>query len=138
MSNGVVFEDYSAQCTEALKGCAVSFLEEACGELEAQTKRNCAVVTSKTKGSFQHSVDEGGLIGQVGSNYENAIWEEFGTGLYALEGDGRKDVPWFYKGTDGIWHMTTGKRPKRMLFNAYESLKTKIQQIAQERFGDLG
>lgn len=137
MSN-VEFHDYSMQVKSALKDCAVSFLEEAGGEVESQTKRNCAVVTGKTKGSFQHQVDEDGLVVQIGSNYENAIWEEFGTGLYALEGDGRKDVPWWYKGADGLWHMTVGKHPKRMLFNAFESLRGVIQQIAESRFGDLG
>ncbi len=138
VSNGIVFEDYSAKCIDALKDSAIAFLEEAGGEVEAQTKRNCAVKTGKTKGSFQHQVDEGSLTVQIGSNYENAIWEEFGTGLYALEGDGRKDVPWWYKGADGVWHSTSGKHPKRMLFNAFESLRGVIQQIAESRFGDLG
>ena len=136
--SNVEFHDYSMNCMKALKEAGVAFLEEAGGEVESQTKRNCAVVTGKTKGSFQHQVDEGSMMVQIGSNYENAIWEEFGTGLYALEGDGRKDVPWWYKGADGVWHSTSGKHPKRMLFNAFESLRGVIQQMAERKFGDIG
>lgn len=138
MSNGIQFEDYSMEVKTALKDAALAFLEEAGGEVEAQTKRNCAVVTGKTKGSFQHSVDEDSLTVAIGSDYENAIWEEFGTGIYAVNGDGRKDVPWTYYDEQGQKHRTVGKHPKRMLWNAFQSLQGKIQQIAEGRFGDLG
>lgn len=134
----IEFEDYSINVMGAIKDTAVAFLEEAGGELEAQTKRNCSVITGKTKGSFQHQVDESGLECAVGSDYENAIWEEMGTGIYAVNGDGRKDVPWKYKDEQGQTHITVGKRPKRMLWNAFQSLQSKIQQMAEERFGGLG
>lgn len=137
MSNNIQFEDYSVQVKTALKDAAIAFLYEAGGELEAETKRNCAVVTGQTRGSFQHSVDEEELSCHVGSDYENAIWEEFGTGLYAYNGDGRKDVPWVYTDEKGQKHVTSGKQPKRMLWNAFQSLQSKIQSMAEQRFGDL-
>ncbi|WP_455057278.1 hypothetical protein [Jutongia sp.] len=132
----VQFDDYSIEVKNALKETAVAFLEEAGGEIEAQTKRNCAVVTSRTKGSFQHMVDESNLECAIGSDYENAIWEEFGTGIYAVNGDGRQGG-WTYIDELGVKHFTMGKRPKRMLFNAFQSLQAKIQQMAEERFGGL-
>ena len=61
MSNGVQFNDYSIQVKTAIKDTALAFLEEAGGELKAQTKRNCAVLSGKTKGSFQHSVIDGNI-----------------------------------------------------------------------------
>lgn len=137
MSN-IVFNDYSIQVMDAIKESALQFLEEAGGEVESQTKRNCAVVTGKTKGSFEHAVSEGDLTVAIGSDYENAIWEEFGTGLYALNGDGRKEVPWVYYDELGEKHITFGKHPKRMLWNAFQSLQGKIIQMAEERFGELG
>lgn len=133
----IEFEDYSIQVKDAIKETAVAFLEEAGGELEAQAKRNCKVITSKTKSSFQHSVDEDGLEVAIGSDYENAIWEEFGTGIYALNGDGRK-TPWIYEDEQGKKHFTRGKAPKRMLWNAFQSLQSRIKSIAEERFGGLG
>lgn len=133
----MTFNDYSIEVKSAIKSAALAFLEEAGGEVEAQTKRNCAVVTGKTKGSFNHQVSESDLTVAIGSDYENAIWEEFGTGIYAINGDGRKDVPWTYYDEQGERHVTSGKPPKRMLFNAFQSLESKIQSMARERFGEL-
>ncbi len=132
----IQFDDYSSKVKDELKQQAIAFLEEASGELESQTKRNCARVTARTYGSFQHVVDEGNLEAHVGSDYENAIWEEFGTGIYAVNGDGRQGG-WTYIDEQGEKHFTMGKRPKRMLFNAFQTLQGKIQQMAEERFGDL-
>lgn len=130
------FIDNSVKVKKVLNDKGIAWLHEACGELEAQTKRNSKVVTGKTKGSFQYSVDESSLEGAVGSNYENAIWEEFGTGEYALNGDGRKGG-WFYKDAQGKGHFTHGKHPKRLLFKAFTALKSKLIQRAQEIFGGV-
>ncbi|KIR03460.1 hypothetical protein P261_02275 [Lachnospiraceae bacterium TWA4] len=132
----IKFEDYSNDIKNIIKEKSVAWLTEASGEIEAQTKRNCTVVTGKTKGSFTHVVDEEALEGHIGSNYDNAIWEEFGTGLYALEGNGRK-TPWIYKDSKGKTYRTVGKKPKRMLHNAYHSLKGVLESSARSMFGGL-
>ncbi len=85
----VEFEDNRVKVKDAIGSAAIVFLHEACGLLEKQTKQNAKVKTGQTKGSYSYAVDEVELTGYVGSNYENAIWEEFGTGEYALNGDGR-------------------------------------------------
>ena len=85
MSDNVVFEDFSVQCKNAIREKAISFLEEVGGELRSRTQRNSRRKTSKTADSYEYKVDEGKLAVYVGSNYQNAIWEEFGTGKYASE-----------------------------------------------------
>lgn len=132
----VKFTNNSVKVKTALKKEGIAWLHEACGEIEAQTKRNSKVVTGKTKGSYQYRVDEDNLEGFVGSDYQNAIWEEFGTGEYALNGDGRKGG-WFYKDARGRGHFTHGKKPKRPMFRAYTALKAQLQKLAQERFGGM-
>ena len=133
----VVFNDFSDDVIKKTNELGVAWLEEASGEVEAQTKRNTKVDTGKTKNSWEHKVHDGKLEAEVGSRYQNALWEEFGTGIYALNGDGRKDVPWFYKDANGKGHMTSGKKPRRAFFNAYNSLKNKIIKNCQERFKGL-
>ncbi len=133
----IKFQNYSSQCKDALKDAGLAFLEEAGGEIEAQTKKNCKVVTGKTKGSFSHIVDEDSMTCGIGSNYENAIWEEMGTGIYAVEGNGRK-TPWIWTDDQGNKHLTQGKHPRRMLFNAFNSLRSAIQRYAEEKFGGIG
>ena len=133
---GVKFTNNSIKVKTALKEAGVVWLHEACGEIEAQTKRNSKVLTGKTKGSYQYRVYEDSLEGVVGSDSQNAIWEEFGTGEYAINGDGRKGG-WFYKDERGNGHFTHGKKAKRPMFRAYTALKAQLQKMAQEKFGGL-
>lgn len=126
------FKDYSMQVKDAMNAAIVAFLYEAAGELEAQVKRNTPVDTGQLKGSWDYEVREYKKEAVVGSPLENAIWNEFGTGQYALNGDGRK-TPWHWKDKDGNWHTTKGKRPNRSFYYAYESLKTKLQTAFQNK-----
>ena len=131
MSSKIVFEDYTIQVKEAMDGRINAVLEECAGELESQVKRNTRVDTSKTKNSFRHHVDDDSHTATIGSDNENAIWEEFGTGEHALEGNGRKGG-WFYVDEKGDGHFTHGKKPSRAFWNAYTSLKNKIINRIQE------
>ena len=117
--------DYSVQVKGAIDDRINVVLEECAGELESQAKRNSRVKTSKTKNSFQHKVVDSEHVAYIGSKYENAIWEEFGTGEHALAGNGRKGG-WAYQDAKGDWHYTTGKKPSRAFWKAYTSLKNKI------------
>lgn len=162
--SNVEFEDYSVKVKAKLQDNAIAFLYEVGGEIEARAKRNSRVRSSKTKGSFQHKVNESNLSVHIGSDEENAIWEEFGTGLYAINGDGRKGY-WVFvddgstgkkskssktytlkeakrivafmreKGLNAYY--TNGKKPSRALWKAFQSIKGEIVRIAEERFGDM-
>lgn len=121
----VKFHDYSIQVEAAIDNKINAVLEECAAEIESQTKRNSRVRTGKTKNSFRHRVDEATHTAYIGSDYENAIWEEFGTGEYALNGDGRKGG-WTYVDEKGDRYFTRGKTPTRAFWKAYTSLKSKI------------
>lgn len=129
----IKFESYKDKCSDAMKAAAVAWLHEAAGEVEAQVKRNTAVDTGQLKGSWKYVVDTEKLEAQVGSPLDNAIWEEFGTGQFALNGNGRK-TPWIYKDRKGKWIKTIGKRPRRALFKAFNSLKNRLIDSAKEKF----
>lgn len=131
------FIDNRMEVYAAMDSAIESWLNEAAGELEAQTKRNTPVDTGQLKGSWQYKVEEHKSEAIIGSPLENAIWNEFGTGQYALHGDGRK-TPWKYKDIKGKWHTTTGKRPQRTLFNAFERNKSKIQKALENKLKGLG
>lgn len=132
-----LFKDYSDDVKRKIRELGVAWLEEASGEIESQTKRNTRVDTGQTKSSWEHIVDEDKLKAQVGSRYQNAIWEEFGTGIYALNGNGRKDVPWVYQDENGKWHKTKGKKPSRAFHHAYTSLKNVVIKSAQDKFRSM-
>lgn len=132
----IKFESYLDEVTDAIEQEAIAWLHESAGELEAQVKRNTAVDTGQLKGSWSYKVDEEKLEAHIGSPLENAIWEEFGTGEFALKGNGRK-TPWKYQDAKGNWHTTTGKRPKRAFMRAYDSLKNAIRESLRKRFKGL-
>lgn len=132
----VEFKDFSIQVKAAIDNKINAVLEECAGELESQVKRNTRVKTGKTKNSFKHKVDDEKHIAYIGSDYENAIWEEFGTGEYALEGNGRKGG-WFYEDEKGDGHFTYGKKPSRAFHKAYTSLKNKIIKRIQDSLKGL-
>lgn len=132
----VIFEDYTIEVQGAIDDRINAELEECTGELESQVKRNTRVDTGKTKGSWQHKVDDSSHTAYIGSNDENAIWEEFGTGEHALEGNGRKGG-WSYKDAKGKWHHTRGKKPSRAFFKAYTALKSAIIKRLQNSLKGL-
>lgn len=121
----VEFHDFSIQVKGAISDRINAALEECAGEVESQTKRNSRVATGRTKNSFRHVVDDATHTAYIGSELENAIWEEFGTGEHALNGDGRKGG-WRYQDEKGQWHFTRGKTPTRAFWRAYTSLKAAI------------
>ena len=127
--------DYTIEVKGAMKELAYRAVEEASGELESQVKRNTAVDTGQTKNAWTHSVktSDDETTGTVGNPMENSIWEEFGTGEYALNGDGRKGG-WFYVDEKGNEHFTHGKHPRRPFHNAYTSLKNKLIKHMQDIF----
>lgn len=145
----VKFEDYSIQVKDALEEAAVQLLEEAANEIQSQAQRKTPVDTGQLKGSWKHVVDESKKEATIGSPLENAIWTEFGTGEYALEGKGRKGG-WLVPAEklsakakskmqkveiDGKdFYRTYGKRPVRMLHNAFEESKAKIKRRAEQIF----
>lgn len=133
----VKFEDFRVKCKNAMSDAAIAFLYEAGGELSSQAARNSRVKTGQTKGSWDYVVDESELQATVGSPLENAIWEEFGTGEYALNGNGRKGG-WYYVDEKGNGHFTHGKKPNRALFNAYTTLKPSIIAAAESKLKGMG
>ena len=138
----IEFEDNTVKIMDALADNLSAFMHEIGGEIQAQARRIVRVDTGKTKGSYDYKVRESAMAGevevQIGSDMENAIWEEYGTGEYALHGDGRKGG-WVYQDETGVFHHTYGKKPMQPLKKAFEKTEPKIQKqmvnIVKESIG---
>ena len=163
---GVTFEDNSENCKNAIKASALAFLHEIGGEIRSQADRNSRRKSSQTAGSYQYKVDEDALAVHIGSDYWNAIYEEFGTGEHAINGGGRKGY-WVYvydkdkkpqapkggknytlheaikvreklkkEGLDA--HITKGKTANRPLLRAFTATKGSLMSIAEKYFKNIG
>lgn len=126
--SNIKFKDYSDEVNDDIESSIIAALYEAAGELRDQAKRNSRVDTGKLKNSWKYVVDEPKFEAHIGSPEENAIWEEYGTGEYAVKGNGRK-TPWHYKDAKGNWHTTRGKRPNKTLETAYKTKKNAIKSL---------
>ena len=127
----VKFTDNSARVIGALDDAVIAYLYEAGESLQSQVADNSRVGKGDLKNSWKYNVNEAQGITTVGSPLQNAIWEEFGTGEYALHGDGRKGG-WHYQDENGKWHHTYGKTPNRALQRAYNTLKGPLIKRAEE------
>lgn len=131
----VVFNDFSIQVKAAMEDAAKQFLEEAAFEVESQAKRTSPVATGQLKGSWTHMRNSAAHEVRIGSHLQNAIWNEFGTGEYAANGDGRKGG-WRYQDDSGDWHFTRGKRPRHTLQYAFTAKKGIIIARAEQIFSE--
>ena len=125
-NNVIKFEDNSKEVVDTLNDAIRAWLHEAGGEIAGQAARNSRVDSGQLKGSWKYVVKETRNEATIGSPLENAIWEEFGTGEYAVNGDGRK-TPWIYQDRKGNYHRTTGKTPNHTLERAFNSKQKAVE-----------
>lgn len=78
-------------------------------------------------------VDDGMVRGFVGTNVEHAIWNEMGTGEFAINGNGRKGG-WVYTTPSGVTRFTRGMRPQPFLKPAFVENEAEIIKLF-EKFG---
>ena len=66
----------------------------------------------------------------VGTPVDYAVYNEYGTGIYAEGGKGRK-TPWFYVDAHGEGHWTHGMKPIHMFKNGIGDHLSEFKQIAE-------
>lgn len=103
-------------------------LQKCCLYVETSAKRNAPKDTGSLARSIESRVieEDGKLIGEVFTNESYAPYIEYGTGLFAENGDGRKEVPWNYQDDSGAWHSTSGMAPQPYMRPALNENRTKI------------
>lgn len=153
----VEFTDNSLHVKATINESTIAWMYESAESLTSQVASNTRVGKGELKNSWTYKVDEKNGNATIGSPLQNAIWEEFGTGEYAVNGDGRKGY-WVYvkdsssgkessASTGGKQytyeeavsvcaylreqgldaHITKGKKPNRAMENAFNSLRNPIK-----------
>ena len=102
---------------------------KACAIVERSAKENAPKGTGELRRSITSEVvidEDGNVSGLVYTPLEYAPYVEYGTGIFAEDGNGRKDVPWHYKDDEGNWHTTSGMHPHPFLRPALEDNREKV------------
>lgn len=113
-------------------------IELAMGKVCALVERTAKKKAPKDKGDLRRSItsyvnnDGVEVKGVIYTPLEYAPYVEYGTGLYAEEGNGRKDVPWAYKDEktgELIW--TVGQHPHPYMRPALNENREQIKKLLQ-------
>lgn len=112
----------------------VSALDMALGKAAAIVEASAKQKAPKGDGDLRRSITSKveDMKGIVYTPLEYAPYVEYGTGLFAEGGNGRKDVPWNYQDEEGNWHSTSGMKPHPYMRPALEENREKITQVLRE------
>lgn len=120
---------------EKVIGNIADNLEEACLMTERYAKQECPVDQDILRASIGYEIEDnnGELIGYIGALEEYGVYVHQGTGIYAVDGNGRK-TPWHYEVEDSGSkykgdHWTKGQRPNPFFTRAINRVKEKIPSI---------
>jgi HK97 gp10 family phage protein len=113
------------------------------GELLEGQAKLMAPVGQKAGGDLRQSIEYKVFAGgkekgvAVGTDLHYGIYVEKGTGIYAKEGDGRKD-PWvYYDPLTGQFYRTEGMKPQPFLEPAAMRNVSKIKNIVEKVLSEL-
>ena len=98
--------------------------------VEDEAKLRCPHDNGELRRRITHQVQD--TVGVVGTNVSYAPYVHEGTGIYAADGQGRKEVPWRYQDEEGQWHSTSGQKPQPFLRDAMDSLQGELLTLLKE------
>lgn len=106
---------------------------KACATVEAAAKQKAPKDTGALRRSITSRVEADGMTieGDIYTPLEYAPYVEYGTGLFAESGNGRK-TPWGYKDDKDNWHYTHGQHPQPYMRPALNENREKIITLLKE------
>lgn len=131
----IIFKDNSQEVLSALERGLYAAYEAVGQAMETHVKENCPVGTPESTsiknyhgGSLRRSithkvVDDSVYVGTNMRSPDNSpypLFVEYGTGIYADDGKGRKS-PWIWRDKNGRYHYTRGIKPTHFMRNAVYS-----------------
>lgn len=105
-------------------------LGKACAVVERAAKEKAPKDTGELRKSITSKVENN--QGIIFTPLEYAPYVEYGTGLFAEDGNGRQDVPWHYQDDKGQWHTTSGMQPQPFMRPALNEHRQEILRILKE------
>lgn len=116
----------------------VPAMKQACLLVERSAKMKAPKGNGELGRSITSEVEvaPGEVRGIIYTPLDYAPYVEYGTGLFAEAGDGRKDVPWHYKDDKGEWHSTSGQHPSPFMRPALYENRENIKRILEGSHND--
>lgn len=101
---------------------------DGCALVERTAKQNAPKLNGELRRSITSTIQEEGenIKGIVFTPLFYAPYVEYGTGIFAENGNGRQDVPWAYYDEQGNLHFTSGQHPHPFLRPALNENREQI------------
>lgn len=108
-------------------------MQQACVLVETSAKETAPIDSGALRRSIASRIEDGGatIEGIVYTPLEYAPYVEYGTGLFAEGGNGRK-TPWAYRDDEGKLHFTHGQHPHPYMRPALSDNRSQITQLLGE------
>lgn len=129
MDYDVKITDNSAAILREVEQKTAAALEAIGITAEAYAKMLTPVNTGRLRSSISHTVKGDAVY--IGSNVPYAPYHEWGSGIFATDGQGRKS-PWAFQDSKGKWHYTRGVKPRHMLKKAASEHDKEYKAIIEE------
>ena len=127
--------DHSDEVLRALESQEEAALEAVGNQGVSHVKqvitRESRVDTGAMRNSITHQVVMNEKAVYIGTNSPYAVYNEYGTGIYAEGGKGRK-TPWTYVDDKGVGHTTRGMKPIHMIKDGIGNNLEELKQIIKK------
>lgn len=128
----VKLTDNTSKVLADLQLQGMQFVSEGGQAIRSEMASRAPVRLGNLKGSIQVEtfVEDGIPTSETGPTAEHAPYVEYGTGIYAADGSGRK-TPWRYKDEKGNWHVTSGQEAQPFAEPGFQAAKPQIDRLAE-------
>lgn len=128
----VKWTDNTSKVLADLQRQGMQFVSEGGQAICSEMASRAPVKLGNLKGSIQVEtfVEDGIPTSETGPTAEYAQYVEYGTGIYAADGSGRK-TPWRYKDEEGNWHVTSGQEAQPFAEPGFQAAKPQIDRLAE-------
>lgn len=130
------FQDNSKQVAQQMAKVVAGALTKGSLVIVGQVKTLSRRDTGALSDSYSHEIEENDseITSKIGSPLDYAIYNEFGTGEFAENGNGRKGG-WWYETPDGKLQFTKGMKPNPALRTSFRKNKKRVQDMMANELG---
>ena len=128
----VKWTDNTSKVLADLQRQGMQFVSEGGQAIRSEMASRAPVRLGNLRASIQVEtfVEDGIPTSETGPTAEYAPYVEYGTGIYAADGSGRK-TPWRYKDEEGKWHVTSGQEAQPFAEPGFQAAKPQIDRLAE-------
>lgn len=134
ISAKVTYKDMTPQLLKDLQVKQLSFVTQGGERIKTEQASRAPVDTGNLRGGVESQafVEDGKAVSETGATADYAVYVEYGTGVYASNGQGRQ-TPWtYFDEQTGKAVRTTGMRAQPFAEPGFQAARPSIDNLAEK------